>query len=110
MDVKSVHAGDLVEPTPPLLGWTSEMSMEVGATYRIRLGTHCGIDHLASINGVDWYLASPAVGEPPPSDPEDTELLWGNITLVEDDRIVLDADGYLTAEYAPGPDLEAGCE
>lgn len=104
-----VHDADLVEQAAPVLDPNGALMIDLGTTYRFHVGTHCGIDHLARINGVDWYLDGPFSGAFPPGTDE-RQRFWADITLVANDVIELDADGYLEARYVPGPDLEAGCE
>ena len=93
---------------PPLAEWDARL--EVGATYRFPLGTHCGIDVLGDFNGEHWWI----VGSPEPAydqyQSDMSQRLLGEITVVDADTIEYRVDGELIATYAPSAEEPPGCE
>lgn len=93
---------------PPLAEWDAQL--EVGATYRFPLGTHCGIDVLGDFNGEHWWI----VGSPESAygqyQSDMSQRLLGEITLVDEDTIEYRIDGELIATYAPSAEEPPGCD
>jgi hypothetical protein len=97
---------------PPLV--ESGAQLDVGRTYRYPLYVHCGAGYLGQFNGQHWY-AVPGEG----LDDEDLyaaglpivqDNLFGEMTVVSEDRIEYRAGDVLVNAYQPKPDEPPGCE
>jgi hypothetical protein len=97
---------------PPLV--ESGAHLEVGRTYRYPLYIHCGTEYLGEFNGRHWF-AVPGEGIDN-GELQDAGLpivqnsLFGEMTVVADDRIDYRAGDILIAVYQPKPDEPPACE
>jgi hypothetical protein len=110
--------GRLEPPEPPALTGPPRVEsgahLEVGRTYRYPLYVHCGAGYLGQFNGQHWYAVA---GEG--IDDEDLYVaglpivqdnLFGEMTVVPEDRIEYRAGDILVNAYQPKPDEPPGCE
>lgn len=85
-------------------------TLEPGVTYRFPLYTHCGITHLGPFNGSSWTLVEQRSGWEPEDGPLAQQMLFGYVTLVDDDRIEYTlAPGEVVAVYRPSAEEPPGC-
>jgi hypothetical protein len=97
---------------PPLV--ESGAQLDVGRTYRYPLYVHCGAGYLGQFNGQHWY-AVPGEGIDD-EDLNDARLpivqneLFGEMTVVSEDRIEYRAGDVLVNAYQPKPDEPPTCE
>ncbi len=94
--------------TPPLAEPGAELV--VGVRYRRPLDLHCGMGHLGTFNGGQWFLdeasgPTPETGAgeaPPPHWPVAQEQILGYVTLVDADSIEYSLpSGEVIATYEP---------
>lgn len=93
---------------PPLVEWGS--ALEVGATYRFPLGTHCGIDVLGEFNGEHWWIVGSPEAAYDQYQFDMTQRLLGEVALVDPATIEYRVDGELIATYAPSAEEPPGCD
>ena len=92
-------------PTPPEVPYEwverddENTVLAIGDVYAMRVGTHCGIVHLAQWEGVDWWVRDGW------RYPEGVDYLnqayYGTVERVEEELIVFTVGEVVYAEYQP---------
>lgn len=97
---------------PPLV--ESGAQLDVGRTYRYPLYIHCGIGYLGEFNGRHWFaVPSEGIDDGELQDaglPIVQDSLFGEMTVVAEDRIEYRAGDVLIGVYQPKPDEPPTCE
>lgn len=101
---EAVAANPIQEIEPPEIPyeWVErdvDVELEIGVVYAMRVGTHCGIDHLANWGGVDWRVREG--WQYPTGVDSENEIYYGTVERVREDLIVFKVGDVVYAEYEP---------
>ena len=94
---------------PPLVEWGAEL--EVGATYRYPMYTHCGVEVLGRFDGRNWFGVPGSTMTSAEAQVYSTGgFILGELTMVSEDRIEYRVGSRMVGIYEPRPDEPPQCD